>query len=294
MEAVGAAQQRRNLAGLELGGRLDEHLRQPLGGTPAQRACAHGFGRVRERRRQPRKVAPPLQLAQDLLAPQALPLDLFGIGPFGDAQQDLRDVVLRRHRTAFALLGQERIDIGLADDQLGIDLALTQPADQHFFTDLLAKAAEADAVALELGAQLGRRGAIFFGQARHRAVELGVVDPQAGIPGRLRQRAIGDQALENLLAQLVFRRDRDAPLAQLALDRQATGLEFEHRDHVGVDHRHHPVDLDRLDGRARGARCGLGRNAAGHAHDRQQQWDWEFHSYPKNRDGRAGRSVGNR
>ena len=139
-------------------------------------------------------------------------------------------------------IGEEQIDLGVADLDPVLHLALAQPVQQHLLAQLLAPGLEGDAVALERGAEVGQAQIVVLRHALHRAVELHLVDAHAGVPRELQLRLVDDQALEHLaLEQRAVGQPR-ALAAQLALGAGHRVVELGGGDHVLVDHRHDAVD----------------------------------------------------
>jgi hypothetical protein len=161
---------------------------------------------------------------------------------FWYANQYVRDLVFDAGVGPRLQVGQEEIDLGVADLDLVLHFALAQPVQQHLFPQLLAPGLEGDTIALQGGAKVGQAELVVLCHALHRAVELHLVDAQPGVPGELQLGLVDDQALEHLALEQGAIGQSRALSAQLALRAGDRVVELGGGDHVLVDHRNDAVD----------------------------------------------------
>ena len=119
-----------------------------------------------------------------------------------------------------AILGvdvlEEQIDLAVAYLDLVVDFTLAQPGEQDLVAQVRREASKGTP-SRSRGAKIGERHACLFRDALDRAVDLHVVDPDAGVARLLELRLVEDQPLEELPLEHVARRDLRSLPAQLAL-----------------------------------------------------------------------------
>ncbi|MEI2746113.1 MAG: hypothetical protein V9G22_12045 [Ottowia sp.] len=165
------------------------------------------------------------------------------------------------------LLADEGVHLGVGDAQLGLDLALAQARQQHLVAHVVLEVLHRDAVLLDAAVQLGHRGQLVLARDRQLGLgQRGGVDLEAGFARVLQLRALGDQALQDFLAQRLGLRRRGAALAQLALGTRHAGAHFLVGDRLAVDQGDDVVGLARrADGRRPRNGRGAGRGRRGGA-----------------------------
>src|SRR6185503_1138207 len=109
----------------------------------------------------------------------------------------MRHVVLRTRRIRLELF-EEEVDLAVVYLDLVLDFTLAQARDQDLIAQVLAPGVEGDVVALEGAAEVGERHLVVFRDALDRAVDLEVVDADAGVARLLQLRPVDHQALEDL------------------------------------------------------------------------------------------------
>ncbi|MDW8470081.1 MAG: hypothetical protein RML56_15100 [Burkholderiales bacterium] len=267
VKAGRAAQHLAHLARLHARERPDEKLGQPVGRAPAHRPAREGIRRIRVARRKARKIAAGERLGARPLGLGARLRDTLGRSLLGQPHEDVREVVLDGAAPGGAVLLEKEVDFALAHLDAVVHLALAQPREHHLHAHLLAEALERDAVALEQPPELDRRQAVVLRDALERAVELDLVDADAGFLRELQLRFLEDQALEQLTLEHFPLGRRRALAAQLPLGRLDALAQLEPRDDVAVDHRDDAIEEhDRLRGRRPEGGEQRGRDRARAAH----------------------------
>ena len=104
------------------------------------------------------------------------------------------------------LVGQVVVDLAFGNNQLAVDLSLTQTNGDHFVADFLAEAGVLHAILFQRRAELRHAHLVAGSDAADGLIELGIVHPHAGILGVLQLGAIHDQALQHLALQNILRR----------------------------------------------------------------------------------------
>ena len=110
---------------------------------------------------------------------------------------------------------QVMIDFGVADGQRALDLALAQALDDDFVADVFTILGVVYFFLCELLAEFFGRHLVVLGDALYRALDLRVVDAQAGFLRILHQRPLGDDALEHLFIENIGGRRLDVLLFHL-------------------------------------------------------------------------------
>src|SRR5687768_1693004 len=182
VESVRAAHDRRHVAIRQGSQDIDEQRRQPLAVAPAQDAALQRVRRVRVRRGNLAEIRAGAYLLERLLRAGAPRLDLLRGGVLGDGHQDMREVELLAALVAPLLRADEALDLALAHDDFVVDLALAQAREHDFAADVLAKLSEGNTVLFQRRAQLRQGELVVLGDTLQRAVEVAVVDAQAGLP----------------------------------------------------------------------------------------------------------------
>jgi hypothetical protein len=238
---TGAAQRLADLARLHLLQHRGEKLGQPLVRPPAEVAALERVRGVGIARRDPGEIAAPARLGERLLRLRARLLDALGARTLRHPHEDVRHVVLRALGICLELL-EEQIDLAVVHLDLVLDFALAEPREQNLLAQVLAPGVERDVVALEGAAEIGQRHLVVLRDALDRAVELEVVDPDAGVARLLQLRLVEHQPLEDLPLEHRARRRRGSLAVQLALGGGDRGVQLGERDHFLVHHRHDAVD----------------------------------------------------
>ena len=188
------------------------------------------------------EVAAGARLGERLFGLRARRLQPLGACLLGHAHEDVRQVVFDTlGRRGFHFL-EEQAHLGVAHLDLVVNLALAQPRQEDLLAQVLAPAFERHAVRFEGFAKLGERHVVVLGDALHRAVELQLVDADAGLARHLQLRLLEDQALEHLvLEHVALGRGRALP-AQLPLGAVDGLVQLGQRDDFLVDDRDDAVD----------------------------------------------------
>ena len=132
--------------------------------------------------------------------------------------------------------------LGIADGDLAVDFALTKALHRQLVADVFAILRVCDVLVGEGLAEVLGRQLVLLRDALHRALDHCVVDFHAVFLGELQQRALGHQALENLLVEDVRARRLNVLLLEL-LKHDALGVvQIVLRDRLVVDHCHDAVD----------------------------------------------------
>ncbi len=94
---------------------------------------------------------------------------------------------------------EQMVDFGVTDVDAAFDLALAQPLDRDLVTDVGAVFRVRNALALHRLAEVFGGELVVLGDAHERALDLRVVDANAGVLGVLHEHAFGDEPFEQLL-----------------------------------------------------------------------------------------------
>ena len=134
------------------------------------------------------------------------------------------------------------VDLCIGDQDLAVDFALLEACNQYFVAQLVAETVEVHAVAFQRLAKRVGRKFVLLRDAFQRALQLGVVHPQSGLPGGLHQYPGGNQPLQQLALQQVLSGQWSALAPQLLQRHLHLFIEIEPRDDFVVDHRHHAIE----------------------------------------------------
>ena len=260
VEAAGAAHRLGDLAGLHAGDLVREGVRHLVVLAPAEVAALERLLAIGKADRGRGEVEAAVDLLHDHLGLLARGLDLRRAGAIGHADEDVR----QPHLAALEALAREQdIDLGIGDVDAALHEALAQALHQELVAHGVAELGVAEAVALERGAQLVEADVVLLREPHHRLVELGVVDPDAGLLRARELQPDRDQPLEHLALDHLARRQLPGAPGVLREDVADRAVEFALQDDVLVHHRDDAVDgigRERLRPRALGgAERGEGR-----------------------------------
>ena len=160
------------------------------------------------------------------------------------------------------LLGEIRIDLALGDFDLLRHFALAQALRRDFVADFIAEGREGDAVGEKPLTELFNREIILPRNLLDRGVHHLVVHADARLTGALQNRAFGNEALEDLRAQKLHRRQLNILAAQVDRHRMHALLKLVLGDDVVVDDGDDAVEFARFEGSRRlsGFSRGCGRS----------------------------------
>ncbi len=252
MQPARAAQDLAHLARLHLRERAGEELGQAVGRAPAHLPALQRVSRVGVARREAREVGAGERLGARLAGAPAHLLDSLRARLVRQPQQDVRQIVFGALRAADLVVREVQVDLGFADLDALVDLALAQALQHDLLAHLLAETLERDPVALERLAELREGEPVALGDAFDRAVELQLVHADAAVARELQLRALQDQALEHLPLEHRRGRNRGALAGELAPGEPHALAQLARRHHLLVDHGDDAVDeRNRLRGRGR-------------------------------------------
>jgi len=182
------------------------------------------------------------------------PGDVVGAGVLGHLDQDHGQVELGHRRARAGLLADVGVDVGVAHADARLDLALAQARQQHLVAHVGLEVLDRDALLLDALVQFGHGGQVVLaGNGQLGLRQGGVVHAQTQFARVLQLGALGDQALEHLLAQAGGGRRHHAALAHLAQGPRHARAHLVVGDGLGVDHGDDVVG--RAGGRRGGCRC---------------------------------------
>jgi hypothetical protein len=133
-----------------------------------------------------------------------------------------------------------------------------RPLHRDLVADVVAVLGERDAFTLDRLAEVVVGQLVVLGDARQRALDLRVVDADAGLLRVLQQHALGDEPLEQLLLEHVGRGRRDVGGFHLAQHDALLLVDVVLRERLVVDDRDDAVDRHRLFGRRSAGRRARG------------------------------------
>ena len=191
---------------------------------------------------EPAEIAAGARLGERVLGFRARRREPLGACLLGHAHEDVRQLVfdtLGRRGLHFL---EKQGHLGVAHLDLVVHLALAQPRQEDLLAQVLAPELERHAVGLQRAPELGQRHLVALGDALHGAVELQLVDADAGLARHLQLRLLEDQALQHLaLEHFALGRGRILP-AQLPLGAADGVVQLGKRDDFLVDDRDDAVD----------------------------------------------------
>jgi hypothetical protein len=202
--------------------------------APAE-VAAQARRRVGESGRDLREVRARGDLLQGLLGAATLGVDLVGRRLLRDEHEHVLEAVLGLAAGLRGDGGEEVVDLGVAHRDAAVDLAVAQPLDGDLVPHVLAVARVAQPFALDRGAELIRGQLVVLNDPLDRALDLRVVDLDAGLLRVLHQRAVDDQPLEQLLLQHVVGRRRHLLRLHLLHDDALLEIEVVLRQRLVVD-----------------------------------------------------------
>jgi hypothetical protein len=165
------------------------------------------------------------------------------------------DVGQANFGAADGALGQQLVDLGLADLDAALDVALAQAFDQHLLAQAGAEFLVAQSIRGQSLAQLVRGHAVARRDALDRLGQLRVADADAGFRGTGELQTHQHQAVEHLAFEHVPRRQLAGLAGVLGDDVLDRAVELAAKDHVLVDHGGDAVEGGgRLGGRRDGRR----------------------------------------
>ena len=172
VETVRTAQQRTDLAILELDDNVGEQGWQAIERTCTQVSSFQRVRRIRIRRSQLREVLPLLYALIDLFCLGFERLDLLRTRGFRRTEENVRDFVLFPCVPALQVTAQIIIYLAFGNDDLVIHLTLAHARDGHFLANILAELDEGDAILLQRIAELGERHLVIGGDTLQRLLKL--------------------------------------------------------------------------------------------------------------------------
>ena len=159
----------------------------------------------------------------------------------------MRKVVFIARPAHLGSIGQIGIYLGITDNQLAFNFALTQARGNDFAAYFLAEFFEVHAFRFEFGAEFRQRWEIvLLGNSRHGQIKLRIVHAHTVFSGILRLQHVHDHALKHLFFQYFRRRQGCALLLQLAHRSMQAVVQFQARDHIIVDQRNDRINFCNL------------------------------------------------
>ena len=242
VKAVRTAQQRTDLAILELDDNLGKQCRQAVKRPHAQTAPLQRIRSIGIRRGQLSKVLTLFRALVDLFCLYLELLDLLGTRRLRCAQENMRHFVFLRGISRGRIAAQIIVDLAFGDDDLVVHFTLAHACNGHLLADILAKFREGDAIFLQGIAELGQRHLVVGGDALQRLLKLRIVDAHAAVARVLQLDLVHDQTIEHLPLKLAPRRQRRSLLLQLRDGKVETCIQLMQRDHFVIDDGNDPVD----------------------------------------------------